>query len=338
MNNRGIAIAGNMLVDNVKTVDTFPNIGMLANITGVQRAVGGCVPNTIIDIAKMKAGIPLTAIGLVGEDEPGQYVIDMLAADGVDTTLVSRTNKAQTSFSDAMCALDTGERTFFHYRGANALFSPEYIPLDKLDCDILHIGYILLLDAFDARDEEYGTVMARFLHEVQQRGIRTSIDVVSDESGKFAETVVPALKYCDYAIMNEIEAGSVSGLPVRDESGKLIAENIRKTLEQFMAHGVKHRAIIHCPECGFCMDAEEGFVAVPSLNLPEGYVKGSVGAGDAFAAGSLCAIYQEMTASDMLAYASAAAAANLSAADSVSGMKVADELKIMMNEWERKTL
>ena len=336
--NRGITIAGNMIVDTVKTVSTYPLIGRLADIYDVQRAVGGCMPNTIIDLAKMQGDIPLHAAGRMGSDEGGRFICDTLKANGVDVSGVSVSETKQTSFSDAMSAVDTGERTFFHYRGANAEFSPEYIPVDKLDCDILHIGYILLLDAFDAPDSEYGTVMARYLHDVQSKGIATSIDVVSGDETLFKEKVTPALKYCDYAIMNEIEGCSVTGLAPRDENGKLIIDNIVKTLEKFMEMGVKKRVVLHCPEAGFCLDADTGLTIEPSYKLEKGYIKGSVGAGDAFCAGCLYAIYQEKDAQWMLRYAAAAAAANLSAADSISGMKSHEELEKMMNEWEVNTL
>lgn len=64
--------------------------------------------------------------------------------------------------------LPTGERTFFHARGANAEFSPDDIDLSSLSARMLHIGYILLLDSFDNADFEYGAVMARFLHDVKE--------------------------------------------------------------------------------------------------------------------------------------------------------------------------
>lgn len=338
MQRAGIAIAGNILVDLVKEIDRYPEKGMLANIIKVSRSVGGCVPNTAINLAKMKSNIPIWAIGRAGEDEPGHFAVEQLKAEGINTEGVVFSQGESTSFSDAMTVLKTGERTFFHYRGANKTFSPGDVDLDRLNCRILHIGYILLLDSFDGEEEEYGTVMARFLHDVQERGIETSIDVVSDSSGEFARKVTPALKYCDYAIMNEIEGCAVSGLEPRDKSGKLLVENIRKTLEQFMKIGVKKRAVIHCPEAGFCMDREMGFCMVPSYQLPAGYIKGSVGAGDAFCAGCLHEIYLGSTAEKMLEYAAAAAAANLSRPDAVSGMRVEEELRKMAENWEKQKI
>ena len=201
--NKGITIAGNILVDAVKMVSTYPQIGKLADIYEVKKAVGGCVPNTIIDLARMQGGIPLSACGRIGADEAGRFVLDAMRSEGVNTDGVSVSQSRQTSFSDAMSAVDTGERTFFHYRGANAEFSPANAPAESLNCDLLHIGYILLLDAFDEPDSEYGTVMARYLHDVQQQGILTSIDVVSDNSADYGQKIIPALRYCNYAIMNE---------------------------------------------------------------------------------------------------------------------------------------
>lgn len=338
MQRAGIAIAGNILVDLVKEIDRYPEKGMLANIIKVSRSVGGCVPNTAINLAKMKSNIPIWAIGRAGEDEPGHFAVEQLKAEGINTEGVVFSQRESTSFSDAMTVRKTGERTFFHYRGANKTFGPGDVDLDRLNCRILHIGYILLLDSFDGEEEEYGTVMARFLHDVQERGIETSIDVVSDSSGEFARKVTPALKYCDYAIMNEIEGCAVSGLEPRDKSGKLLVENIRKTLEQFMKIGVKKRAVIHCPEAGFCMDRDMGFCMVPSYQLPTGYIKGSVGAGDAFCAGCLHEIYLGSTPEKMLEYAAAAAAANLSRPDAVSGMREEEELRKMAENWEKQKI
>ena len=53
---KGIAIAGNMLVDFVKTLPMYPKPGMLATIESVEQAVGGCVPNTLLDLAAIGGG------------------------------------------------------------------------------------------------------------------------------------------------------------------------------------------------------------------------------------------------------------------------------------------
>ena len=317
----GIALAGNILTDRVKITDMYPEKGMLANIISVSTAVGGCVPNTAIDLATIDGELEISALGRIGEDEGGRYVLEKLSESGIDTSGIRISSNTPTSFSDVISIESTGERTFFHYRGANAEFSPADIDLSLLECRMLHVGYILLLDSFDASDEEYGTVMARFLSHVQGEGILTSVDVVSDSSGHFAEKVIPALKYTDNAFMNEIEGSRVSGLEVRNADGRLILENIRKTMEIIRDCGVKERVILHCPEAGFCLNRNGVFTVVPSIKLPDGYIKGSVGAGDAFCAGCLYGIYNGFDDRNILEFASGAACCNLAAKDSVSSMQ-----------------
>lgn len=334
----GINLVGQLVVDYVKSIASYPSPGMLSHIGSIQQAVGGCVTNTAIDLATIDPAIPLHTVGRVGDDDAGRYVKTCLQRAGISTGSIITSPSMPTGFTDVMNAEDTGERTFFHCHGANAEFSPADVSPADLPYDLMHAGYILLLDAFDEADPEYGTVMARFLHDVQAAGIATSIDVVSGQGGLFREKVIPALRYCDYAIMNEIEACSATGLAPRHADGSLHMENLIRTLEQFMAMGVRRRAVIHCPEAGLCMDAETGLTVVPSFRLPAGYIKGSVGAGDAFAAGCLYAIHHGKDPEWMLRFAAAAAAANLSAPDSVSGMKPAAELEVMMNTWETNTL
>ena len=332
---QGITVAGNLIVDYYKQVPVYPGPVMLAHITGVTRTLGGSVPNVIRDLAALTSDLPLTAVGCVGKDDAGALITDTLKNEGIDTSFISRVD-TPTSYTDCMCAADTGERTFFTYSGANAVFSPEYVPLDKLNSRILHIAYLLLLDAFDAPDPEYGTVMARFLKSAQQSGLKTSIDCVSASKGRFPEVVKPALKYCDYVILNEIEACSVWEMEARDENGALNEKNIKAALESFIREGVREMAVIHCPEAGYSLDAQGVFTKVPSFKLPEGFIKSSVGAGDAFCAGCLYKLYYGAPADEMLRFAAACAAASLSAPDAVSGLKRENEINKLINSLEMR--
>ncbi|MBR2885414.1 MAG: helix-turn-helix domain-containing protein, partial [Clostridia bacterium] len=195
---KGIVIAGNIIADVVKNIDCFPKCGMMAHVSDVTPAVGGCVSNTAISLMSIDRSLNVSAIGKVGADDNGRYIISQMQKNGVKVDKIKLSEKSQTSFCDVM-SLPSGERTFFHKKGANAEFSPKDVDVDALNCSIFHIGYILLLDEFDKEDKEYGTVMAGFLKKVQEKGIKTSIDVVSDSSADYGKKIIPALKYCNYA-------------------------------------------------------------------------------------------------------------------------------------------
>lgn len=334
--NKGITIAGNALCDVVKSLECYPEIGMLADITDISQSVGGCVPNTAINLAKIDSSLPISAIGKIGNDDYGRYILNQLEKYGIDNSQFKFFNETPTSFSDVM-NLPSGERTFFHFRGANAKFSPEDIHIESLNCDILHIGYLLLLDCFDKDDCDYGTVMARFLHSVQKAGIKTSIDAVSSSTLSFEKIIKPSIKYCDYVILNEIECCSIWGIsPYRDD--KLDITAVKRAMSLTMNEGVGEKVIVHCKSAGFCLDKSGEFTCVPSLDIPVEKIKGSVGAGDAFCAASLYGIYNGFSDKEILEFASAAAACNLFSENSVDGMLDKDGIKEIQTKYKRKEM
>lgn len=333
-----LVIAGNLIADVVKTIDTYPQKGMMAKVSDISYAVGGCVPNTAINLAKIDRSIPISVFGKVGTDEYGRYMLSQLQKNGINVDGIALSEEYPTSFCDVM-SMPTGERTFFHKKGANADFSPEDIDIEELNCDIFHIGYILLLDKFDEEDKQYGTVMARFLKSVQKRGIKTSIDVVSDSTADYGKKIIPALKYCNYAIMNEIECCNVWGMEAYTEDGILSRDNIRLAMKKMAQAGVVDKVIIHSKQVSFALDVKTmDITEVASINIPEGKIKGNVGAGDAFCAGCLYGFYNGLSDMQILEFASAAAACNLFATNSVDGMKSKSEILNMEKIYGRISL
>lgn len=334
---KGITIAGNIIMDIVKNIREYPTEGMLVDIGDITPAVGGCMPNTAIDLAKIDRRIPINAIGRVGTDENGRYIVSELQRHGVNVSRICYSSTAPTSFCDVM-SVPSGERTFFHKRGANAEFAPSDIDIKNLNCDILHIGYILLLDRFDEEDRQYGTAMARFLAEVQRSGIKTSVDVVSSSSGDFEKKVIPALKYCNYVIINEIECCGIWHLDAYGDDGKLNKDNVRLAMEKTMSEGVRDKVVVHCKEACFALSSGGSFTECPSLKVPKEDIKGTVGAGDAFCAGCLYAIYNRYNDMQMLEFASAAAACNLLEPGAVDGMKDRNGILALAEKYGRLTL
>ena len=242
----------------------------------------------------------------------GDFVVSTLEGKGLDCSLVSRVAGVPTSFTDVMTVEETGERTFFNMHGADSALVPDDIDVSKLGCGIFHFGYLLLLDGMDAADEEYGTKAARLLAKVRAAGIKTSIDIVSEQSERFARTVRPALKHCDYVVINEVEGSMATGVH---------ADDMRGICEGLFELGVGERVVVHRPETGVTMGRGGDFTEVPSLELPSGWIKGSVGAGDAFCAGILYSLLKGTDPEYALRLASCAAAMNLASPDSTGGAK-----------------
>lgn len=322
---KGIAVAGNMIVDQMYPVTGYPSLGELSTIFGqLSRSVGGLLCNDIIDLAKLDPELPLVAMGRIGEDESGEYVMSKLRPyPNIDLQHIVKSGV--TAFTLVIEDQITKQRTFFTYRGANADFGEQDIPWEQLDVDILHIGYILLMDGLDAEDPEYGTVMARILHKAKQRGIKTSIDVISEASDRFQRLVRPAMRYTDYCIINEVEAGESTGITLREADGTLRTDKIPEALKRMKELGVATWAVIHCPELAMGLDENNVLVEVPSLNLPKDWIAGTVGAGDAFCSGVLYGAWKEMDLKSAIELGTACAACSLSQPGGTEGVRSAEE-------------
>lgn len=337
MDGKGIASGGNFIVDYVKMVDSYPKPGNLSNILSIEKAAGGAPVNCLIDLAVMDPGIKLQPIGIVGNDEGGDYLLNIFKSYNIDTSLIHRDDRNQTSFTDVMTVESTGERTFFHFRGTNSMLGFEHFDFSKINAEILHIGYALLLDIMDSADERYGTVMARTLAEAQKHNIKTSIDVVSENSERFSRIVPPSLKYTNYCIINEVEASMITGIPAR-EGGRISIGHIKRICDKLFKMGVHDLVVIHAPEIGFGMDKAGAFHFQPSLELPSGYIKGTVGAGDAFCAGILYAIYNGWHLDHAIEIGNAAAACSLGEANATDGMKSIEAICELMKTIPKRKL
>jgi sugar/nucleoside kinase (ribokinase family) len=214
-----------------------------------------------------------------------------------------------------------GRRTFFHARGANALWRGADLDFDRCPARIFHLGYLLLLDALDEPDSKFGTKAARLLAAAQQAGVKTSVDVVSENSDRFAKIVTPTLQHVDYCILNEFEAGKTTGFTVREADGHLDTVALRHAAGALLQQGVRELVVIHFPEGAFARTRQGEDHWQSSLNLPRDYIAGTAGAGDAFCAGVLLGLHEAWDLPRSLLTGVCLAAASLSDSTCTHGVK-----------------
>ncbi len=307
----GILATGNWIIDHVKIVDRFPEQDALATILSESRGTGGSPYNLLVDLAKLGAHFPLEAAGLVGDDPDGHSILADCRALGIDASRMHTTAAAGTSYTDVITVRDTGRRTFFHYRGANALLGGEHINLPSSRASIFHLGYVLLLDRLDELAPDGTTGAARLLRHARDLGFRTSLDVVSEDSDRFAAVVTPALPHVDFLFVNEFEAGRCTGVAVNAD-GKVSFERLAEAARRLLAAGVREWVVIHCPEGALARHAGGAEAVHGSVRVPAARIAGTAGAGDAFAAGMLLGLHDGRAIDACLRMAACAAAASLS--------------------------
>src|SRR4051812_20528699 len=155
-----------------------PAPGGLHVLKTLELTTGGNVCN--VGIAMAKLGMNIAAAGLVGQDVLGDAVIERMKSFGVDTSNISKTDKAQTS-ATVVAVEPGGERCFFHTPGVTSLLDAtsfrKFFPLFE-KCDVVQIGYFGLLPALT-------NDLPQLLKELKQSAPQTklALDTVNPPAG-----------------------------------------------------------------------------------------------------------------------------------------------------------
>lgn len=332
MKREGIISAGTWLVDSIKFIDTYPTKGNLTNIRRVTEGLGGCSNNVLTDLAALQSGIPLYAGGCIGNDRYGKMILEACKKYGIDTRNMKILDDVPTSYTDVMAEIGgSASRTFFHCQGANGRFGINEILRCNTGAKIFHLGYLLLLPELDKPDPEYGTAAAKALKYLKNKGYETSVDVVSEEGDRFRKIILPCLKYIDYLIINEVEAGGCLGMNLRNMDGSVNIEKIRYATSELMRGTDIKVCVIHYPEGGYARSCTGEDAEIESEMVPPEKIVSAIGAGDAFCAGVLYSLHQEWGMDKMLRFASVCARLNLRSPTATGGAPSLDEISSYMD-------
>src|SRR5271165_211395 len=282
----GILAAGNWIRDHVKTVDAWPEQDGLVTILDNSVGNGGGPYNLLKDLARMGAPFPLAGAGLLGDADAGRAALADCGALGIDTGRLRTAPGRSTSYTDVMTVRGTGRRTFFHHRGANALFGAEHVDFTGSRERIFYLGYLLLLDALDAPGADGAPRALDVLRRARSCGLETSIDCVSAAGERFRAVVAPVLPEVDVLLANDFEAEQLAGIAI-GRGPAIDRAAVEAAARALVGLGVRRWAVVHFPE-GACACSGAGeIVWQPAVRVPPRDIRGSAGAGDALAAGVL---------------------------------------------------
>ncbi len=322
----GILCAGTILVDVAKVIDAYPALDHLATIEQVSLSTGGPALNMAVDLSLLGAPFPIGALGAVGDDEHGAFILAECARLGIDTTGVRTLPGAVTSFTDAMIERDGGRRTFFHHPGANALFDAATADLRVPGARILHAGAPGIHPIMDTGLPGGGTGWSALLQRAQAAGLHTNMELVSLEPDRIAEAALPCLPYLDSIVINELEAGALTGIDasVPAADGPVDWRALEAMALGLIKRGVSVLAVVHFP--AGCVAAASGGRTwrQGSVRLPREQVRSVAGAGDAFAAGVIMGLHEGWPVERCLRLAVASAAACARSPSTSDGIKRAD--------------
>ncbi len=328
---RGILAGGNFIIDHVKLIDRYPEQDMLAFIQGETSSNGGGPYNVLKDLSAMQVGYPLEAAGLVGNDSNGAWILQDCKTAGIDIRQLRQTAEAPTSYTDAMTVHGTGRRTFFHHLGANAILGTAHFDFSATRAKLFHLGYLMLLTEMDRILDNGRTVASFVLEAAQNTGLQTSLDLVSADHPDFRAITVASLPFTDYLVVNEIEAGRVVGENLQSSHDGV--PRMQAAARSLLELGVRREVVIHFEKGAVVASRAGESHHQNSLKLPEGFIAGATGAGDAFAAGYLHGAHEEWPISERLKLAVCTAAMSLSDPTPSRGLKPAAECLLLAEKF-----
>ena len=157
---------GEVLIDFV-SMETGVTVGQA---TGFIKAAGGAPANVAVAVARL--GYPSGFMGKVGDDPFGHYLVELLAADGVNVEGCVFDASARTALAFVSLAKD-GDRSFMFYRNPSAdmLFQPSEVSEDVIkQFKVFHYGSIGLID------EPVRSASLRAIKIAQEAGLMISYD------------------------------------------------------------------------------------------------------------------------------------------------------------------
>lgn len=270
-----------------RPVNRIPPGGGTYFVEELTIAVSGAAGSAAIVAAKH--GLKVQAVGGVGPDDMGEWVLQKLRRYGVDIANMEVCPGFTTSSSIVTTRPD-GQRPALHKRGATAGFLVREEQLDRvLDTRILHVGGVGLMDRMDqGRNRE---VMA----EARQRGCVTTLDVFASTADDM-RLISPLLPHTSYFMPSEDEAMALSGLTdPADISSFLLDLGVGAVILTLGPYGAMYR------------DQSGRAFSIPAFDID---VVCTCGCGDCFNAGFATGLHLGLSMEECVRLGQAASAQN----------------------------
>ena len=238
----------------------------LAILEEIRLTVAGTAAGTSVDLAKL--GMDVYAVGALGQDALGDFVVSTMKGYGIHTEGLARKKGVQTS-ATMLPIRPNGERPALHVPGASEAFCLDDVDLDLIaSADFLHVGGTPLTPRFD------GEPMRKVLEHARAHRVVTTYDLLAIGRPNLLQLVETVLPYVDYFMPGFEEAVMMCGRTRREDVTRFF-------LDRGAAHTVfkmgGNGSSVAWKENG---DIRE--IRVPALEVP---VVDSTGCGDAYCAG-----------------------------------------------------
>ena len=299
-----VATVGTYIVDVLgRPVSELPRGQRSLLLDEIRLTPAGTAGGTAVDLARL--GARVLAVGAVGTDLAGDFLVGALRADGIDVEHLVRRQGVQTSCTILPIHPD-GSRPAWHVPGANMTFAEADVPEQVLaTADAVHLGGLTALPGVD------GEPAGRILAAARAAGALTTADCLGVRGDEPEAVLAPVLPHVDVFMPNEDEALAITG-----------ARDAAAAARRLRGLGAACIIIKRGPD-GCLVADDDGERALPGLPAPP--VVDTTGCGDAFCAGVLVARCAGWPIDDAARLGCATGTLNVRALGSDAGARDVDE-------------
>ncbi|MEO5875088.1 MAG: PfkB family carbohydrate kinase [Streptosporangiaceae bacterium] len=268
-------------------VDALPTGQDTVLVDQIRLTAAGSAAGTAVDLAKL--GADVVSMGVIGDDELGDFLTAIMTRHGVDVSHLTRHPVDQTSASILPIRPDGG-RPSFHVPGANLS-----VTADDVDAAVLAEAAVVHLGGPDVTWALNDPVFFAALAAARAGGTIVTMDLLSNLAD-LVKGAAAFLPFVDYFLPNEEQAQAMTGLADPAEAAlSLLAE----------PDGPGPRAVIVTLGAeGSLVATPEGLTRLPALDVK---VVDTTGCGDAYCAGFILGLLEGLDVLESARWGTAAA-------------------------------
>jgi sugar/nucleoside kinase (ribokinase family) len=247
-------------------VDLILTANEIAPVPGQERLVDDMTltmgsSSVIFACGAARLGLRVLFAGVVGDDEFGRFMLNGMAARGIDVTPVVVDPALKTGVTVSLST--PADRAMLTYAGSIAALRVEHLDRDLVDhAQHIHVSSFYLQDGLREG-------LPSLLAEARAKGCTVSLDTGYDPRETWDSGLKGTLPQVDVLMPNEIEAGAISGAPDPKAALSVLAQEVPVVAVKLGADGA------------IAQQGGQIVRATPPVVEP----KDTTGAGDSFDAG-----------------------------------------------------
>lgn len=287
---------GTNAVDHLIQVPEYPEFDSKIELLQYAREAGGEVATTVVGLQRL--GLRTAYAGRFGNDAEGDFGLNSLIVEGVETTFAERISGASTQTAFILIDRATGERTVIWHRDRKLNYKAEDTPIAAARlCKVLH----MTPHDLDA--------CIRMAHAAKENGAVVSLD--ADRVTKGLELLLPLVDVL------------------------ICADEFPRMMTQIREHDAALRCLrerFGCGVVGVTLGSEGSLllcdgvlIATKARDVPGGCVD-TTGAGDAFRTGFLFGLLTGKRADESAVAANTVAALSCSKLGARAGLPTGERL------------